>query len=459
MKPLGQPDERSILLNALADEMLSDEQEQRLAELLHNDSDFRREYVCFCQMLTQLHWQLSAAPSGARLPENSDASVGVKWPRRVILTACISAALAFVFFISRPETPPAVDHPRVLAVSVASVSGRIRIEHGDRTGKWVDPEEMLNGPVKLRLGDRVQTGRDSVARLTLPDGTEFWLRPGSEFVLPSGTDVEFGLPSGSLSARVSPQEPGRPLIIRTPDVEVRVLGTELEVLSAPERSEVAVLEGKVRVTRNSDGSSRDVSAGHFLSVPESGPFSVKARPLPPGEWSVDFEEGVPAGWVGHIVRDGLPKASQGAITSAPAQTNNDQSQQIRSPVEQNGLFAWHDDSVLHLTFRIQPPEWFHIFLSVGAIEDAKPTLTYCYAGPELWQSHSGEWRTVSIPLSEFRLQTYGQSSKSLGRIPTQVSFRGESDLEGLEIDRIWVARGLPSRVNPRKNDLMRGGEK
>lgn len=52
-----QPKEWSILLNAVADDTLTGEQEQRFVELLRSEADFRGEYVRFCQLLTQLQWK------------------------------------------------------------------------------------------------------------------------------------------------------------------------------------------------------------------------------------------------------------------------------------------------------------------------------------------------------------------------------------------------------------------
>ncbi|HAW32512.1 MAG TPA: hypothetical protein DCY03_31115 [Planctomycetaceae bacterium] len=68
-------------------------------------------------------------------------------------------------------------------------------------------------------------------------------------------------------------------------------------------------------------------------------------------------------------------------------------------------------------------------------------MTYCYVDLRLWQTQPGAWRTVSIPLSEFRLQTYVKENPGLGCIPLQISFRGESETDGFMIDRIWVTRG------------------
>ena len=45
MSSISPPEERSILLNAMADDVLNAEQELRLIELLQADADFRLESV------------------------------------------------------------------------------------------------------------------------------------------------------------------------------------------------------------------------------------------------------------------------------------------------------------------------------------------------------------------------------------------------------------------------------
>jgi ferric-dicitrate binding protein FerR (iron transport regulator) len=75
MSQFTQPEEWSILLNALADDELTSEQERRLIELMQADVEFRREYVRFCQLLTQLHWQHDIEPDALPASDNLMAPV------------------------------------------------------------------------------------------------------------------------------------------------------------------------------------------------------------------------------------------------------------------------------------------------------------------------------------------------------------------------------------------------
>ena len=114
-------------------------------------------------------------------------------------------------------------------------------------------------------------------------------------------------------------------------------------------------------------------------------------------------------------------------------------QVVSSPFKGDGLFVWHPDSVLHLRYRVRPPEWLHIELSARTYGESPKTLNYSYVNPDLWRTTPGEWRTVDIPLSDFVVFSPVSDDAGLGRIPTQVSFSGNGPT-GVEIVHIWVDR-------------------
>ncbi len=68
---------------------------------------------------------------------------------------------------------------------------------------------------------------------------------------------------GALTASVAPQR--HPMVIVTPQAEVRVLGTKF-TLSTGAFTRLAVTEGRVRLTRSSDGTSIEVGAGRFVTT-------------------------------------------------------------------------------------------------------------------------------------------------------------------------------------------------
>lgn len=148
---------------------------------------------------------------------------------------------------------------------------------------------------KLISGQGVRTvGPDSRAVLAYPDGTRLELGPDTavrELTAGAG-GKRLTLDQGELAAAVTRQPPGRPMIVGTPHAEARVLGTtlKLEVLRGKlEWTRLDVTEGKVRLTRRSDGRHVDVRRGQ-VAVAREG-TRLAARALPAVLLTEDFDRG------------------------------------------------------------------------------------------------------------------------------------------------------------------------
>jgi hypothetical protein len=173
----------------------------------------------------------------------------------------------------------------------------------------------------------VETSAKGRAVLQYIDGTTLDLAPESALQVhapPSGAK-EHTLSRGSLTARVSGQPAGKPLLVLTPHAEARVLGTQFSLSAEPAASRLDVREGKVRLTRRSDGTSVDVPAGHF-AVASRG-LALLTRPIPDEPKTVFFEveelgsaRGTkPAdGMVRRIFLEPFDTAAGGWCVSAPA---------------------------------------------------------------------------------------------------------------------------------------------
>ncbi|HBN76141.1 MAG TPA: hypothetical protein DD473_10040 [Planctomycetaceae bacterium] len=446
MSRLKQPEEWSILLNAMVEESISNEQEVRFTELLQSEPEFRRQYVLFCQMHTQLNWHLSfKSDSIIKSKEkvvraNPIQQSRASWTIGFVAMSVLTITLVWMGWQSPTDEEPA---------QIVSASGRVSIIRGQQDKIWILPDDLIRNPVMLQPGDRIQTERVSSAKLRFPDQTELNLRSLSELILPSSSESEVNISRGSLYAKVTPQRTGYPRIFHMSNAQVRVIGTELELLSLPEQSQVAVSEGKVEVIRYFDNSSTAVSAGEFLPVTEKSPMKIVKYPLAKPEWSVDFKNGLPSGWMGRSVEE------ESAVAAVSESQDRTSAFQISSQKSESGLFTWHDDSVLHLAFLLEPPGWFHISLDVKTYGEVDSHFTYCYANPILWESSTGQWQTISIPLSEFQLQMEKTAPESLGRIPTQIVFRGESESRIFMINHIGVERSGQSKVNE-SNEILNG---
>ncbi len=70
------------------------------------------------------------------------------------------------------------------------------------------------------------------------------------------------LREGRMSADVTPQPDGKPMVIQTRSATLTVLGTSFDVEADLPSTAFSVREGTVRVTRASDGKEIDVPANH-----------------------------------------------------------------------------------------------------------------------------------------------------------------------------------------------------
>ena len=453
MTSFQQPEEWSIILNALADDTLNSEQEQRFVELLRSESDFRSEYVRFCQLLTQLQWKVSAESgqqfvSGVRetrtdveLKARLDSITRINSRRSYLAVVGIVAAFALIGFLwlmfaSGDPTSPEI----VVAGHVTAIEGRISIIREGETAVVLRAESLVEQPWPVALNDHVRVDFGSSGSVTLADGTKLELRSETDIRLTAGNDATVGLIAGRLRAEVATQRPGHALNFVTPRVNVNVLGTVLELATGGAVDEVAVEEGLVRVGRKVDAQMTNVAAGQYLSVPDTGDLLLTNWPQPGDVWVEDFEQGQPAGWIGRAIDDDLPEASEVGVQGVAVRDVDGPRREIRSPLMTEGLFAWKSDSVLQVTYRVPPPGWFHIYLLARTYGDPQPVLTYCCVRPKLWRQRPGDWQTATIPLAEFRRIDENSSKPTLGRIPLQIAFSGPAGFESVVIDRIEVRR-------------------
>ncbi|WP_455628393.1 FecR family protein [Parabacteroides chinchillae] len=91
--------------------------------------------------------------------------------------------------------------------------------------------------------------------VSLPDGTEVQMGPGSKIVYPekfSGKNREVAL-EGQAFFDVA-KNPGKPFIVHTPDMKITALGTAFEVFSYKHENkhEIILLNGKVKIGVNNE---------------------------------------------------------------------------------------------------------------------------------------------------------------------------------------------------------------
>ena len=203
-----------------------------------------------------------------------------------------------------PATPPRPESPRPLieipplppaprggatAVTVAALS---RAEGNVLVLGPGGPRAARAGQ-EILLDTGLETEEGGIAAVRYPDGTEIRLDGGTlvEKLSRGGKDIR--LARGSLSARVTPQPPGHPFVVVTPQARAEVLGTWFTVSAGADATRLDVDEGRVHLTRTSDGASVEVGAGFTAMVAPN--WTLRAVP----------QEGVDAVKVEDAIRKGI----------------------------------------------------------------------------------------------------------------------------------------------------------
>jgi hypothetical protein len=122
--------------------------------------------------------------------------------------------------------------------------------------------------------------------------------------------------------------------------------------------------------------------------------------------------------------------------------------QVNTPERwQEGWFAVHEDSHLHVTFKMDKPGWLNFFIACRRLEGGGPSsINYLFDGLRFWERRAGRWYTVSIPLSKFKRLANVPEKPFENQLPYMLMFSALEPDRGLVIDRIWVTRGGSGEV-------------
>lgn len=175
-------------------------------------------------------------------------------------------------------TPKLLPAPRPTTTSVTvaraeRVTGDVHVLAGTSA-------TPLKTGVQITAGQGIRTlGVQATASLVYPDKSRMELGGDTTVLhLETARGKSALLSSGVITVKASKQPEGRPMILSTPHAEVRVLGTEFTLRVTPSSTRLDVAEGRVRLTRKSDGASVEVESGHFTVAGPSAPLAVSARP-------------------------------------------------------------------------------------------------------------------------------------------------------------------------------------
>ncbi len=328
---------------------------------------------------------------------------------------------------------------RAGSVAVVDSAGRLR---------------SVDAGVTLRPGDKIRShGDNSFATVGFTDGTRIQL-VGETSIALSGTEpMRFTLFSGLITAKVARQPDDNPMVIETPNDLVEVLGTEFALETSSEHTDIHVRSGRVRLIRSTDGKAVLLSKGErALSDVHKDELLIKADRAPADTWEESFEQRLPGDWRrGEFVRNDLPAGSLGGVRNQFEPRWN--SYLIDSSMRWiEGLFVVHADTHLHFTFMMEQPGWMNLFLLTRTHDESNPTDLFQYNAAPFSSATPDAWYMLSIPLSQWKRNDDQHGTGFVGPPPPSgdlvcaVSWSSRHVDRGLVIDRVWVTRGGPGKV-------------
>jgi hypothetical protein len=249
---------------------LSESEMERLAEFLDSDPSLRKDFIQRASWETELAEVLRTG--GNDESRKFDASIAGQLETRQgrsihFLRAMLAIAAVAILMLSAllftSQTKLKVANSKDTSVEpgpVAKITGLTgsMIWTGDRG----DILREISVGSELAGGTIEGLSPDSWFELRFNDGSEVTISGASMLTFSDDGQKRLRLREGRMSADVSPQPDGKPMVIQTRTATLTVLGTSFDVEADLPATSVSVREGTVRVARTSDGKEIDVPANH-----------------------------------------------------------------------------------------------------------------------------------------------------------------------------------------------------
>lgn len=447
-------EELTLLVSRLLDGQLDEAGQARLNELLLSGPEARRVYrqmvdqeVEFgCRFMAEADRELAA--QGNIVPFDfaaERAAARRTWVLRLAAAAAIVAAPLLAWLLNRPA------ERGVSSAIVARIEpGRGEVQLLDGQGKATP----VKASTELKSAARVAlNGKDASAALVFPDATRIELSGPTEVgVMPDGTTM-LQLHRGHLSAALGTNLARGPFHLQTSNALVRVEGTRFTARETAGLTEVSVEAGRARLTRRADGREVEIKTGQFAVADGRMDWRIGYLPADDGRWGEDFETGLPTGWRGQLVSEGLPPGSKHGLKAVRTQEPWGTFDVVELPAEwSHGLIALNTNSVLHLTYRMAKPTWLNVFMHTIPPNAAPGEKAMFVLRSEQFPGARTEWATVSIPFARFvrkvpdpvtgEMQFKGGPPK-IGERACTIVFTAPHELD-LVFDKIWVTPDGPA---------------
>jgi ferric-dicitrate binding protein FerR (iron transport regulator) len=160
-----------------------------------------------------------------------------------------------------------------------------------------------NTPARTNEANEILTGTGSRTHLSLPDGTKVWVNAGSriDYAKTFGVTAREVELTGEAYFDVAP-DAGKPFVIHTRKIDIRVLGTSFNIKSYPSdrTTEATLIKGSIEVSIRNSPSNKIILKPNqklvvsnddtLLKVPDTRGHLVKADHLPMIIGKPTFEE-------------------------------------------------------------------------------------------------------------------------------------------------------------------------
>jgi len=276
------------LVRSYQDQQLNSEELSELDELLRTDASAREIFIRETNLIAGIESvadeQHLGTGVGILRMQDSDNSINLA-NRWTMVTGWLVAALAASLLLAFFAVPSGKNQDKTIA-TVIGVDGPLQW-----TGSGGQVRSDLSVGMKLPGGTIDGISPDSWFSLRFDDGSVVVTSGNSMLAFSDLGQKVLHLKAGRLSADVTPQPDGSPMLIHTRSAILEIVGTSFDIDADLAATALNVTEGKVRVQRRSDGKLIDVSAQHQLIAAADKELSVSQIPKISHQWQSRLQDG------------------------------------------------------------------------------------------------------------------------------------------------------------------------
>ena len=362
-------------------------------------------------------------------------------PWRWLVRVAIAAGLLIAVGLATLHWPGPVDASPI--AHLQKVAGDVYI-----VARGTDQQAVLPNQV-FAAGQVVSTvGVDSWAEIQCVGGPRLLLGGNTSVVLPAAKSGKISVKQGNLAVEVLPGP--KAARIATPELEVEARDTKLALTVGPRQTVVGVPEpsenrdGNVQVKRLADGQTIPMQPGQFAIASATTDMQPKKLSRVPDTFMFQVGKELPTGWeAGEIVTNDLPEGAEAAVRAVRTvnpRTGGNNYKVSTQNAWTKGLFEIHDDSWLHVRYRVEKPGFFHGLIVCRGLD---PTRHGCVLLEvrDLWQKREpNRWYTAHVPFAKMP-PTNPEAPQARPLVAFIVVFDAQKVDRGVTVERFWVTRG------------------